>query len=160
LTDQEQPQHCKPDYVRERAMRLLVAREHSQHELCRKLIERSLDPQVVEQVVADLAEEGLQSDLRYAEAYARSRAARGFGLAGVVYELKGRGVTSRVIDLALEEAAIDWQQIARKALAKKFRLSDATTDVQSKMRRYLYSRGFDSDQATDAIRALRNDVKS
>ncbi len=141
-------------------MRLLVAREHSQHELTRKLIERSLDPLVVERVVAELAEEGLQSDLRYAEAYARSRAARGFGLAGVIYELKGRGVASPVIDLALEEAAIDWGQIARAALAKKFGGSDHKADVQSKMRRYLYTRGFDAEQSATAIRSLRKHVHS
>ena len=135
-------------------MRLLVGREHSQHELCRKLIDRELDAQVVADVVAELADEGLQSDLRFAEAYARSRAGRGFGVAGIIYELKGRGVISAVIDRALDEAEIDWDVIAANALAKKFGSSDHKADVQSKMRRYLYTRGFDGEQAASAIRRM------
>lgn len=135
-------------------MRLLVVREHGRRELCRKLCDRELDAQVVEDVVADLADEGLQSDLRFVQAYARSRVSRGFGAAGIVYELKGRGVASAIIDLALAEAEIDWEKTAYGALEKKFGGSQYNADLQSKMRRYLYNRGFEAEQASAAVRRM------
>lgn len=141
-------------------MRLLVAREHGRVELCRKLIDRELDAQVVEDVVAELADEGLQSDERFAGAYARSRAARGFGSAVVIYELKGRGLASAVIDRALAQLEVDWQDIASAALNKKFGSSKFKADTQSKMRRYLYSRGFDAEQASAAVRRMCTDLQN
>ncbi len=64
--------------VRLKAMDLLARREHSVVELLEKLGQRFPDQAaLMEEVVAGLRAEGLQSDRRFAESYARLRLDRG-----------------------------------------------------------------------------------
>lgn len=83
-------------------MRLLAQREHSRQELLLKLALKGHSAGVVRPVLDELATEGWQSDLRYAETYARQRVAKGYGWQRVVYELRQRGVD-----------AVDWDSLKR-----------------------------------------------
>ena len=63
-----------PDAARERALDLLARREHSCAELCQKLVHKGFAASA-ETVVAELAQAGLVSDQRYAEALEEYRRA-------------------------------------------------------------------------------------
>ncbi|OQX44617.1 MAG: hypothetical protein B0D85_06675, partial [Candidatus Sedimenticola endophacoides] len=69
-------------------MRLLAAREHTRAELRGKLASRCAEPQLLEQVIDELRERGLQSDGRFAEQYVSSRMRRGFGPLRIRRELQ------------------------------------------------------------------------
>ncbi|MDN5937189.1 MAG: RecX family transcriptional regulator, partial [Salinisphaera sp.] len=58
--------------LRARALRLLARREHAASELARKLVGRGFDRTAVDEVLAQLAAEGLLDEMRYAEALVRS----------------------------------------------------------------------------------------
>lgn len=136
---------------RNAAMDLLARREHSQLELQRKL-SRHFEPGTVESALRDLAGEGLQSDRRFAEAFARERVLRGYGPLRIVSELGQRGVDEGHASAALaavrEEEGIDWRQQARRALTKKFGGSELPADFRERARRlrFLNYRGFNTSE--------------
>ncbi len=134
--------------LRRGAMDLLARREHSRQELQRKLGRRfDVEPERISMVVDQLAQEGLQSNQRLAEAYLRYRSNRGQGPLKIRAELRGKAVENDLIDQAFNEANIDWFAQAVLVLQKRFGESPAA-DVtqQAKRARFLQQRGFSFDQ--------------
>ena len=60
-------------------MDFLSRREHSKKELFNKLFKRVNDLEFLNQEIDRLANEGLQSDERFSEAYIRSKTQAGYG---------------------------------------------------------------------------------
>jgi regulatory protein len=133
-------------------LRLLARREHSVQELCHKLKGRECPADIVEQVTADLVEEGLLSDRRFAEAYVYSRTERGFGPLSIQVGLRERGIGDSLAAAALAELAPDWKASARRQRHKRFS-SDAPLDFNARVKqlRFLQQRGFTTEQARAAF---------
>ena len=135
--------------IRLAAMDHLARREHSRLELRQKLSRRF--PDHAEQIdieVDRLTDEGLQSDVRLAEAFIRARTNRGQGPAKIRKELQVKGVSETDITLAFEESAIDWFGLVEEVARKKFGcLTEAGDDLRMKARvsRFLQQRGFSYD---------------
>ena len=73
-------------------MDLLARREHSEQELQQKLQARGYGPEAVGEVLVGLKTAGMQDDVRYTEAYIRSRVAKGYGPVRISRELYERGI--------------------------------------------------------------------
>ena len=101
-------------------MDLLARREHSQRELRDKLLQRGFAADLVEQVVAELAGEGLQSDSRFAEAYLRQRRERGYGPLRIRQDLQQRGIADALITASMAGHERDWPELAWQARRKRF----------------------------------------
>jgi len=158
--------------VKERAYRLLAIREHGFLELKNKLLQREMPADLVDSVVDNLAAEGLQCDVRFAESYLRMRIERGYGMNKVRADLQGRHIDRSTIEAALRDSEANWHDIALKALQKKFAKSDyvgpgivdytavdqtahdTSRAAVAKMQRYLYSRGFDMQEIQSALIAM------
>ena len=127
-------------------MNLLARREHSQLELREKLKSRFDAPGLIEQVVAALADENLQSDQRFAESFVRQRLARGHGPLRLRQEAKQRGLSGSDLDAALASVAPDWFELAERCYRKKFG-DEPAGDIQDKARRvrFMSYRGFARD---------------
>ena len=91
-------QEITPTDVRLAAMDLLARREHSVIELKRKLQRRFGDECAIDDQVARLAEEGLQSDARFAESFLCQRSGSGYGPARLKAELRERGLSDEQIE--------------------------------------------------------------
>ncbi len=134
--------------MRFRAMDLLARREHSRVELQRKL--RDKFPEhvtLVDNVVAGLQSDQLQSDERFTEAFVSSRIKKGQGPQRINLELQQRGVSASNIDAVLSVNDIDWCQLARAVLDKKYGGKPCSDfKEQAKRRQFLHYRGFNSDQ--------------
>lgn len=127
-----------------RALRLLGRREHSRKELSLKLRQRGFEPSVADEAAAEVAAAGYLSDERFAETFIQSRQRRGQGPLKIRAELGRRGVSSNVIDAALETAAVDWRAVAEGARQKRFGPTPpATTAERARQQRFLAGRGFD-----------------
>lgn len=138
--------------IRKRAMDLLARREHARAELVAKLVKRDHDADEIEVVIDELAAEGLQSDARYAEAAVASKSRRGIGPVRIRAELRSAGVADATIEIALDEAEIDWDELAEAARRKRF--GDEQPDdfpTKAKQMRFLQRRGFDGDQLAAAF---------
>jgi regulatory protein len=133
-------------------MDLLARREHSRRELRTKLISRNFSPLEVDVVLDQLAEEGLLSDERFAEAYVASCLCRGHGPKRIRKELEERGVPDVFIVEHLEQPEIDWSELAVKVRYKKF--GDQTVSnfrEWAQQAKFLQYRGFTNGQIRDVL---------
>ena len=88
------------------AVRALMRRAHSVHEMKKKLERRSDNELLVQLVMARLKENGMIDDARYAKQFARQRTeSRKQGKFRIARDLRGRGIPDRHIEAALDETA-------------------------------------------------------
>ena len=135
-----------PAEVRLAAMNLLARREHSLLELKKKLGKRFADEQVLLLELQRLANENLQSDLRFAESFVRLRAEQGKGPLRLTQEMRERGISDMDIEATMAAADIDWCAVAVEVFRKKFGESGAA-DLKEKAKRirFMQYRGFSGD---------------
>jgi len=140
--------------IRLAAMNLLARREHSVRELRNKLKHRFPDSDKIDEQLSLLIAERLQSDVRFAQSYARQRISRGYGPIRLREELRERGVSEADVAAAMDEMEIDWCAVATDVMCRKFGLRDAI-DLKEKARRirFMQYRGF----ATEHYHALQKD---
>ena len=123
-------------------------------ELARKLRVRGYDEQSLQLVVFKLAQEGLQSDGRFAENYVYNRLDKGFGPLRIAMELRERGVGDDLIELHLDRSAQEWSQRASLVRQKRFGSNLPTTfKEQARQSRFLQQRGFSGDQIRQIFKA-------
>src|SRR4051812_46184611 len=91
-----------------RARRLLSRREHSGEELRRKLSARGYSEPAIETVLAKLEAKRLVSDERFITSFIHHHAQRGQGPIRIRAELRQQGIAADSVDVALDEAEIDW----------------------------------------------------
>lgn len=146
-----------PGDPKARAIKLLARREHSAKELKRKLEVRGISSDAAAQVVRGLAQDGWQSDARYAELLVRSRISQGYGPVRIEAELEVAGVPSEDIRAAMDDAAADWRALAAEIHAKHFGQLPKSSAERAKQYRYLQGRGFDSSQISAALKGNADD---
>lgn len=137
--DQKQLQTL--DYLR----RLCSGREYCRKDIVEKAFKRLEDMEAAQAVVATLEEEGFLSELRYASAYARDKAAiAGWGPAKIRYMLSAKGIDRSIISAALQE--IDSSKADSKllkSLEAKYKLLKEDPQVKIKLLKFALSRGYD-----------------
>ena len=138
----------------QKALELLVRREHSRHELQRKLAERGVEPDQSHAAVDRLVDSGYQDDARFARALARTRAAAGQGPHRIRAELGTHALTSEQVTDALEACETDWPAAARKLVARRYAGAKLADPKQRrKAIEFLLRRGFDHASAYAAVGA-------
>ena len=132
--------------IKEVCLRYLMRREHSYQELLDKVATKGFNRQDITSVVDQLAEQGLQSDARFAESYARSRVHKGFGPLRIKAELRQRGVSDCCFEMAVEDIAGSWEALLDEVYVKKYGI-DGVLDIKEQLRRsrFLQQRGFPSE---------------
>ncbi|MCF6203666.1 MAG: recombination regulator RecX [Methylococcaceae bacterium] len=133
--------------IREICLRLLTRREHSYKELIEKLAVKGFGRFESQAIVDVLAEQGWQSDLRFAESYTRYRIKKGFGPIKISFELQQRGIENFDLDPTLLDVADDWDEVIESVYLKKY--SDDKLLVKKewlKRSRFLQQRGFSSER--------------
>lgn len=143
--------HPSASDIRLAAMNLLARREHSLGELRSKLVARFGDAAIVETQLQRLVEEHLQSDRRFAQSFARTRAQRGYGPARLRQEMRQKHLSDADIAEAFETAELDWYTLAETVFRKKFgEPGPVDRAEQARRARFMQYRGF----ATDHYRHL------
>ncbi len=135
--------------LRYAAVGLLARREHSRRELRQKLQRRFGDDVELDAVLEGLAEDGLQSDSRFAEVYTRMRLRKGYGPVRVLMELRERGVTDELASSWVYSEEHDWFEAADTAWRKKFGAAPAGSKERAKHMRFLQYRGFTHDHISE-----------
>ncbi|WP_028916182.1 recombination regulator RecX [Pseudoxanthomonas sp. J35] len=137
----------------QRALGLLVRREHSRKELTRKLAVRGVDAEEAASAVERLAGEGWQDDARFAEFLVRSRANAGYGPLFIRAELGTHALGGEVAAAALDGFEGDWNEIARDLVRRRFG-PEGPVDLAQRRKAadLLARRGFDGDTIRAATR--------
>ena len=137
----------------QRALGLLVRREHSKKELNRKLQARGIEPEAAQAAVERLAGEGWQDDVRFAASVVRNRASSGYGLLHIRAELGTHGLDSEAVGAAMATFEGDWTENARDLIRRRFG-EDGPVDLvqRRKAADLLARRGFDGNSIRLATR--------
>ena len=139
--------------IRAAALTLLARRDWLTGELGAKLEAAGCDAQAAAAVIAELTEERLLDDSRYAERYVSSRAERGQGPLRIAAELASLGATRELIAAALESGP-DWRALAGTVRRRKFGLAPPGSWAEkARQARFLQYRGFSADHIRSATGA-------
>ncbi|HBK45520.1 MAG TPA: recombination regulator RecX [Xanthomonadaceae bacterium] len=158
MSEQEPPQGRRKRKAKEqtpvqRALGLLVRREHSRKELTRKLLARGIEAEAAVSAVERLAGEGWQDDARFAEALVRNRAGSGYGPLHIRAELSTHGLDSEAVAAAMAAFEGDWSENARDLVRRRFGESGPGDLAQRrKAADLLARRGFGADSIRAATR--------
>jgi len=137
---------------RNKALDLLARREQSVAELRAKLVARDFAADAIDQAIDTLVHDGLVSDDRFAAVFVASRVRKGQGPIRIRGELKQRGVADELIALHLEQAAVDWTQLARGVRDRKFGPAPSGGyRERARQSRFLQYRGFSGEQIRAAM---------
>ena len=139
------------------AVAALARREHSRFELQQKLVARGLEPSPVASALDALEAEGLLDDQRFAEAYARQRANRGYGPRRIAAELRKRGVSDELIAREIGSGEHDWADLASAARGKKFKAKPGSINERARQTRFMEYRGFHHDHIRYALEHALDD---
>jgi regulatory protein len=146
----------------QRALGLLVRREHSRQELIRKLQARGISGEDAIAAVERMSQAGWQDDNRFAYALARTRAAAGHGPLRIRAELASHGLGAQAVEAAFaslaESGDDEWAARARE-LVRRRHGSPERLDVAARRKAadFLLRRGFDGDSIRAALRAASDD---
>ncbi|EOG0099294.1 recombination regulator RecX [Neisseria gonorrhoeae] len=136
--------------LRARAMDILSRQEVSRIGLKRKLAPHAESEEELENVLNEFAERNWQSDLRYAEAYIRSKS-RKHGSLRLKQALAQQGIDEETSRNLLPDRSSE-KQAAIAVLSKKFKHPAADLKEKQKQARFLAYRGFDADTVQTALK--------
>jgi regulatory protein len=154
---EEQPKQEKNrQRLRNKALAYLARREHSQQELQQKLraylppieenvkVDLETHHQMVDEVIADFKQRGWLSELRFTEQVVHARKQK-FGSMRIAHELREKGITEEVVEVAIAEVKADEFTNACNIWRKKYKVAPQNREEWAKQARFLQSRGFGFD---------------
>jgi len=133
------------------AVALLSRRDFASAELRARLERRGFERSVVETALAELIDEHVLDDARFARHYIAYHAERGQGPLRVRTDLRARGLSVELIEAALEGGP-DWHALASEVRVRKFGPEiPASWAEKTRQARFLQYRGFSSDHIRRAL---------
>ncbi|UDW83206.1 recombination regulator RecX [Pasteurella canis] len=133
---------------------LLARREYSEFEIRCKMQEKCFTELEIDEVLRYCQQKNWQNDQRFTENYLVFRSQRGYGFNRIKQELQQlKGISSDVIQQALDEARINWSELALTVLRKKFPQFATISEVKMKQKvwRYMLSHGFKQEDFSHYI---------
>jgi len=148
--------------VYEAAIKILMRRAHSVHEMKKALARRCEDDKIVRGVLERLKRESLLDDARYAKQLTRLRTeSRKQGEFRIARDLRARGIPDRHIEAAIKDAvaATDPAAIIRQRIERKLRLFRGEIDERkmASLYRSLIAAGFPSDLIRKELHRLTHE---
>ncbi len=142
------------------ALRALARRAHARFDLRRRLLQKQHPPAAVDGALARLAAHGLLDDARFAQDYARAKAARGRGPARLVRDLLAQGVERRVAEDAVRASlaadGVDPEAVLQAVAEKRARQLEGLPVAVRKRRlvAFLARRGFGGPAIREIVEGL------
>ena len=143
-----------PASAYDKALGLLVRREHSARELKSKLARRGLDRAETDAALEKLQSKDFQSDARFGEMLVRSRIEGGYGPRWIVAELRTHGINEAAAHELIDAAAPDWAEQIRRQLRRRYGSKPAKDFAErAKRAAFLLRRGFPAATVQSITRA-------
>ena len=135
------------------ALRALMRRAHSVHEMKQKLARRTKNELLVRVVMARLKENGHLNDEKYAQQFARNRSqSRKQGKFRIARDLRARGVPDKDINAALEEASATADQAAMVRLRIERKMRSYRGEIDERKIASIYGSLLRAGFASDIVR--------
>ena len=140
--------------VKEKALRLLEFRNHSEHELREKLYRFGGESEDIDFAIEFCKEYGFLNDENYAMALARDLSnLKKYGKHRIKAELLKRGINGEFIESALCEVE-DNSEVLMNLVSKKLKGSFERKDTERAIRYFIY-RGYSLSDIKNAIERLK-----
>ncbi len=139
--------------IRQQLLAYLRRREYSRKELKTRLLAKGFTGELIEQQLDYFADQGWQSDSRYAEQQARSLARKGYASRVIDQRLRQAGLASVSLTEALPDYS--WQSVILANVQKRQSLL-VDEKGRNKLVRWLLARGFDYGQIQWAIKEFQS----
>jgi regulatory protein len=144
--------------VKEKALRLLEFRAHSEYELSVKLRQADASDEHIEQALEFCRRYGFVNDREYAVRKAKDlQRLKKYGSKRIKSELKAKGIDGEIIEEAIGEIDVDEENRILISLAAKKLGGDFSDKNKDKCLRYLAYRGYDIYDIKDAIRTAEQE---
>ena len=141
-----------PRAARLAALKLLNRRDHGAGELSQRLVARGFTRLSADSAVAELVNERLVDDSRFAEHFVAYHANRGQGPLGITHKLREAGVSQDEIAAAVDAGSPDWRARCAEVRRKRFGAKSPTTWIErGRQARFLSQRGFTAEQIRAAV---------
>ncbi len=143
-----------------KALNLLARRAHSKRELTIKLLQRKIEKEIIDQIIAELETSGFLNDAEFAKLYADEKISRKrSGPLKIKSELLKKGIEKEIIDETI--AAIDRQTVyenCKYLLEKKMKFIRETDErkLRNKLYSYLNSKGYEAEIIYELLGDLSN----
>jgi regulatory protein len=136
----------------------LSIREHSKLELQNKLSQKGHKLSDIRECIDEFSSKDVQSDIRFAEEFIRSKLKKNKGPRLISSELVTRGISDSIINIKISEISYqEWCQAALFALTKKLNASSVSVEDKDKIYSFLISRGFEHKMIKYAIDEQKNE---
>jgi len=138
----------------ERALKSIAVRERTEGEVRAFLVRRGFAPDVIDDVIASLREEGLVDDAGYARRFAEDRRLLDrWGSQRIARDLERRGIEGELVEQALAgHDRDDEMAVAIELLDRRFPLPFDGDRERDKAWRLLVRRGYEPELAYSAVR--------
>lgn len=127
-----------------RALKLLAAREHSRHELERKLAPHEAEAGQLKAALDELQARGFIDEQRVVDSLLHRRAGR-LGAQRIRQELHAKGLDGERVAAAVASLRDTEAQRAREVWRRKFGVLPADAAQRAKQARFLLARGFSGE---------------
>ncbi|MDF7680139.1 regulatory protein RecX [Enterobacteriaceae bacterium ESL0689] len=149
--------------LRERAVRILALRDHSEQQLRRKLATPvwnkndlksvPVTPEEIDNIIHWCFANHYLDDERFARQFIVSRSRKGYGPVRIRQELQQKGVDNNIVDIAIRACDIDWIALAKEQIQRKYGQTLPTMFSEKvKIQRFLLYRGFVMENIQDIWR--------
>ena len=146
------------DGAREKALRLLEFRSHSEKELSDKLKRAGANAEDIEKILDFCREYGFVNDERYAKGRAKDlKNLKKYGRNRIVQELHSKGISRENIETALYELEDDEEDILYPLVKKKLG-GDFERKNTDKCIRYFIYRGYDLRDIKSCIERVKDEA--
>ncbi len=137
-------------------MRLLARREHGAQELAGKLLQKGFEAAEISALIKECQRLGLQSDVRFVDAFCRYRIRQGYGPLKISQELLTKQIERDLIAATLEQEQANWLTHALAVWHKKYKdQTNISFNELQKRQRFLLYRGFSTETIAKVIAEVR-----
>lgn len=144
--------------AKEKAIRLLEFRSHSEKELCDKLIRAGASREDLPEITEFLKEFGLLNDGEYAKRLARDlQNLKKYGKRRIASELKAKGISAEDAEVALSELEDYDDSVLEELVARRLK-GDFDKKNIDRVIRYFICRGYGFDSIKACIERLKCDA--
>lgn len=144
--------------TKEKALRCLEYRSHSEKELCEKLKRAGAKEEDIPPVMDFLKEYGFLNDADYAKHLARDmKNLKKYGKHRIIAELKHKGIISEYISDAIEELDEDESDMLRPLVERKLSGNLDRKNIEKTVRYFAY-RGYEYDDIKSCIEEIRDEI--
>ncbi len=146
------------DGTREKALRLLEFRSHSEKELTDKLKRAGAKDEDIERVLEFCREYGFVDDARYAANKARDlKNLKKYGKNRIRQELYSKGIDREIIDAAIDELDDDFEETLYPLVQKRLGGDFERKNIDKCIRYFIY-RGYDLREIKECIERVKGEA--